>query len=228
MTSEADDDPAPLDRDVRLKVYEQLRDHGYPPSAAELAATLDVAVDDVLASFARLAEGRALILGATGDRVQVAPPFSAVPTPFWVETPRGAWWGNCAWESLGIPALLETDAVIRTTSGATGEDLEVRVVDGRLATDDVLVHVAVPARRWWEDVRFTCGTLLFFRAEGEVDAWCQARGIRRGGTAPAAAFWELAKVWFTGRFDPGWRRLTPAEARRSFEGVGLRGPFWEL
>lgn len=219
---------ARLDRDVRLKVYEQFRDHGYPPSAAELAATLDVAVDDVLASFARLAEGRALILGKNGDRVHVAPPFSAVPTPFWVETPRGSWWGNCAWESLGIPALLATDAVIRTTSGATGEDLEVRVIGGRIVPEDVLVHVAVPARRWWDDVHFTCGTLLFFRAEGEVDAWCQARGIRRGATAPAAAFWELAKVWFTGRFDPDWRRLTPEEARRSLEEVGLKGPFWEL
>lgn len=217
-----------FDREVRLKIYEELRDHGHPPSAAELAATLDVKLDDVLASFARLAEGRALVLGKNGDRVQVAPPFSAVPTPFWVETPRGSWWGNCAWESLGIPALLETDALIHTTSGATGEDLEVRVLNGQVAPDDVLVHVAVPARHWWDDVQFTCGTLLFFRAEGEVDAWCQSRGIRRGATAPVAAFWHLARVWFTGRFDPGWRRLTPEEARRSFEEVGLKGKFWEL
>ena len=221
-------DTALLDREVRLKVYEQFVQHGYPPSAAELAATLDVTADDVLASWARLAEGRALLLGANGDRVQVAPPFSAVPTPFWVRTPRGSWWGNCAWESLGIPALLETDAVITTTSGATGEPLEVVVEGGEARPADAPVHVAVPVKHWWDDVRFTCGTLLLFHSDGEVDAWCQGRGIPRGAVITVGQCWQLAKRWFTGRFEPEWRRLTPEEARESFAEAGLKGKFWEL
>ena len=217
-----------VDRDVRLKVYEQFRDHGYPPSAAELAATLDVTVDDVLASFARLAEGRALILGKNGDRVHVAPPFSAVPTPFWVETPRGGFWGNCAWESLGIAALLETDAVIHTTSGATGERLEIVVHNGEAQPSNAPVHIAVPAKHWWDDVQFTCATLLFFHSEGEVDAWCQSRGIPRGEVITVGQCWQLAHGWFTHRFDPDWRRLTPEEVRQSFEEAGLTGEFWKL
>jgi len=78
-----------------------------------------------------------------------------VPAPFWVETPKGSWWGNCAWEALGIAALLECDASIRTTSGACGDALDVRVRDGVVEPSSVRMHVAVPAARWWDDVAFT-------------------------------------------------------------------------
>ena len=217
-----------LDRLVRVTVYERFLEHGYPPSAYELASTFDREKDDVMASFARLSESRALILNRPGDRVIVAPPFSAVPTPFWVKTPRGAWWGNCAWEALGIAALLETDARIRTTSGATGEPLLVVVDSGRVGPENVLVHFTMPVHRWWEDVRFTCATLLFFRSRGEIDAWSQDHGLPRGEEITLSQCWTLARTWFMGRFDPDWKRLTPEEAKKSFEEVGLQGDFWKL
>lgn len=54
------------------------------------------------------------------------------------------------------------------------------------------------------------------------------RGIPRGAVITVGQCWQLAKWWFTGRFDPEWRRLTPEEARQSFEEAGLKGMFWEL
>ncbi|HKD99691.1 MAG TPA: organomercurial lyase [Planctomycetota bacterium] len=219
---------ASLDSDVRLRVYRHVVEKGHPPSVAELARATGIAETDVVASLRRLAAGRALILGPNADRIAVAPPFSAVPTPFWVETSKGSWWGNCAWESLGIAATLEIDARIRTASGAAAAPLEVVVRGGRVEPKDVVVHIVVPAARWWDDVGFTCSTILFFRGAGEVDAWCAAHGVPRGELLTAEQAWHLAKRWFGGRLDRDWRRLTPAEAKTSLREIGRTGPFWEL
>jgi len=65
------------------------------------------------------------------------------------ERAPGTWWGNCAWDGLGIVALL---GLARAT--VTSNSITLRVEDGVLR-DDALFHVAVPARAWWDDIGFT-------------------------------------------------------------------------
>jgi hypothetical protein len=40
--------------------------------------------------------------------------------------------------------------------------------------------------------------------------------------------WALARIWYSDRMDPGWRRYTPAEATAAFAAIGLTGEFWQL
>lgn len=224
MTADADS----LDRDLRLRVYERVVERGHPPTIEELATDFVIHRSEVLSALRRLETGRALILSPDKTHIRVAPPFSAVPTPFRVETARGAWWGNCAWESLGIAATLQCDAKIRTTVGACGPALEIDVRGDRVEPRELLMHIAVPARQWWDDVAFTCGTILFFTSAADVDAWCRRSGVTHGAVLTMDQAWSLAKRWFSGRLERDWRRLTPVEARASLAEAGLTGPFWEL
>ena len=86
----------------------------------------------------------------------MAEPFSAVPTAFAVESGGRSWWGNCIWDALGIPAMLQRDAVIRSSCPDCGEAMTLEVRDGRLRGAALpaagVVHYSVPAHRWWEDV----------------------------------------------------------------------------
>lgn len=70
--------------------------------------------------------------------------------------------------------------------------------------------------------------MLLFRSEEHVEAWSQRRGIPRGAVLTLEQQWELARTWYAGRADPGWRRRTPAEAQAVFASIGLTGPFWDL
>ena len=82
-------------------------------------------------------------------RIRMAHPFAGHRDGARVEAGGRTWWGNCAWDGLGIVALLGlTDATV-TSNGIT-----LRVEDGALR-DGALFHVAVPAHAWWEDIGFT-------------------------------------------------------------------------
>jgi hypothetical protein len=90
----------------------------------------------------------------------MANPLSAVPTPFLVVTeqpqePR-QWYGNCIWDALGVISMLQVDGKVVTSCGCCGEEMTVTVT-GKKATPqpDGIVHFALPARRWWDDIVFT-------------------------------------------------------------------------
>ena len=109
----------------------------------------------VAAAFERLGEGKALVLQPESGEVLMAEPFSAVPTAFEVESETGSWWGNCIWDALGIPAMLDCDARIRTSCADCGEAMTLEVRDGELLPATGVVHYALPASRWWQDIVFT-------------------------------------------------------------------------
>jgi hypothetical protein len=85
----------------------------------------------------------------------MAHPFSAVPTPFLVEVKAHSCYANCIWDALGIPAILKQDASIYTSCGDCGAALTLQVVDGDLQGDEGILHFALPALRWWEDIVFS-------------------------------------------------------------------------
>ena len=85
----------------------------------------------------------------------MANPLCATPTTFRVATPRGEYWGTCAWDALGVVAMLGGEGTVRARCADCNEPLELRVEDHELRTTDGVAHFVVPACRWWENIAFT-------------------------------------------------------------------------
>ena len=143
-----------LDWQVRSNVYDVAMHRGYPPLIAEICDNLNLSADQVQSSLRRLAEGRALVLQPGTDEILMANPFSGVPTDFVVEVSEFSCYGNCIWDALGIAAMLRRDARIRTACGDCGLALELRVASNQVQGDPSLIHFAVPAHHWWDDIVF--------------------------------------------------------------------------
>src|SRR5262245_23591654 len=143
-----------LDKRVRAEVYDFAMRNGTPPRAANVAEALSVRRQDVRESFERLARARVLVLQPESREILMAPPFSAVPTPFRVEAGGISAYGNCIWDALGVPAMLHADGVISASCGDCGSAAEIEVAGGDVIGDGLL-HFAVPAREWWTDIVFT-------------------------------------------------------------------------
>lgn len=144
-----------VDTRARLAIYEYFLAEGRPPTAAECAATLDVGTQEAEAAYRRLEANRVIVLAPGTLNIWMANPLSAVPTPFRVETPRGAYWGGCIWDAFGVVAMLEGRGTVSTSCGDCAEPMTLRVENGQLAETDGIAHFAVPAARWWENIGFT-------------------------------------------------------------------------
>jgi hypothetical protein len=143
-----------FDLRARTLIYDRFMSTGRAPSVVGLSDELRAPLDDVRATLAKLATQRQVVLQPSGE-VLMANPFSAVPTPFVVQTPDRTYWGNCIWDALGIPNMLGADAAITTACPDCGDAMQLTVEDGRLAPSEGIVHFAVPARKWWEDIVYS-------------------------------------------------------------------------
>ena len=68
----------------------------------------------------------------------------------------GRWWyGNCAWDAIGICAALHADGRVKTSCPDCGDPIVLDVHGRKAQADGLLFHCLVPATHWWDDIVFT-------------------------------------------------------------------------
>jgi hypothetical protein len=149
-----EEERASFDKQVRRIVYDHAMSEGLPPKVERVASTLQATVPEVEASFSRLADAHILVLQKDSREILMANPFSAVPTPFLVRTRDQIYYGNCIWDAMGIPAMLNKDARIETSCGCCRTAMALTIERNELAEAAGLIHFAIPAARWWDDIVF--------------------------------------------------------------------------
>jgi alkylmercury lyase len=145
-----------LDAVVRRHILRELITSGAAPSVRDTARALGDSEVEVGDAYERLAASRVIVLRPGTRDVLMAAPLSAVPTPHIVRLADGrSRYGNCIWDALGVLAMMASDGDVETLCHDCGAPLQLSVRDGALAPSDAVVHFAVPAVRWWEDIVFT-------------------------------------------------------------------------
>ena len=142
------------ERDIRVRagVYDIVMTRAASPAVEELSERLGFPPAEVRESLERLATAKALVLQRDSRDVLMANPFSSVPTPFAVHANGLLYYGNCIWDALGIPAMLHADARVESSCGCCGEAMDLRVASDTLEPLDGIVHFAIPAHQWWQDI----------------------------------------------------------------------------
>jgi hypothetical protein len=151
---DAEQEKIAFDRVVRSHVYDYVMREGLPPTIAETSSVLSRSADQVRLSFQRLADGHILVLQKGSDEVLMANPFSAVPTPFLVKAGGRSYYGNCIWDAMGIPAMLQQDATIEASCGCCSTAINLKVTNGLIVKAHGIAHFAIPAAHWWDDIVF--------------------------------------------------------------------------
>ncbi len=146
--------PDDFDWGVRAHVYRVFAQTGRAPAVAQIAAEVGSTEHRVRTALGRLFAAHEIAVRSDGS-VWMANPFSAVPTAYPVRTPTVTCWANCAWDALGVPAILETDGWTSTVCAGSGTPLEFGVEGGALRGDDGVIHLVTPLRDAWVDIGFT-------------------------------------------------------------------------
>ncbi len=211
--------------------YETLKhviDKGHAPENHYLAERLNATEQEIEKGLKALQDYHGIVLHPNEPKVWAIHPFSMAPTNFLVESRRGKWWGNCAWCSLGIAALLNEDLTIKTSLGAHGDPITIHLRDGKITERDLLIHFPIPMKNAWDNVIYTCSTMLIFEDEKQIDLWCERHNITKGDVQPINHIWEFSKKWYGNHLDPEWRKWTKKEATSIFREFDLTHNIWSL
>jgi hypothetical protein len=141
---------------VKLKIYQTIANTTQVPTAVEIASALNSPLSDVKAAFQHLNQKRLLVFEpGTTTRIRMAPPFSGIPTPFLVNVDNKSYFANCVWDALGVAAALRRNTEVITSCGYSGEPMTIKVRQGKPEPLECVIHFAVPAAKWWENIIFT-------------------------------------------------------------------------
>lgn len=203
-------------------------DNGFAPSVDDLSHDLKADKEEVLKGLYGLQQYHGVVLHPNEPKVWVIHPFSLAPTNFYVKSHKGEWWGNCAWCSLGVAALVEVDVTITTTIGAETKQVEIHIVDGEIQETNYFIHFPIPMRNAWENVIYTCSNMLVFENEEQVNRWARKHNIPKGDVQPIEKIWSFSKKWYGNHLNPEWTKWTVNEAKRLFKEFELEDKIWNL
>ncbi|MDL2718807.1 MAG: organomercurial lyase [Acidobacteriota bacterium] len=149
--------PAPdsLARDVRLYVFREAAATARVPQPPQIAEALGRSPAEIQEALRELAAGKVLILAPNDGNIWAANPFCAVASGFRVDARGRTYQAICIWDALGVAAALGADAVIRASCGDCSEPMTLKIQSGALTEGEGLVHFAVPAHHWWDNIGFT-------------------------------------------------------------------------
>jgi hypothetical protein len=160
---------------ARAFVYQRFADTTFPPDLEEVARWFEIEFEEAVNLFKELHSRHALFLDLATLTVRMANPFSGIPTDFKVHANSKTYYANCAWDMLGIPAALHTDAVIEAVCTESNEAVKLEVKDGHVTlsrdsgegslpstsetlrsaqSDTLLIHFPLPFARWYDDLVF--------------------------------------------------------------------------
>ena len=146
--------PSTLDNDVRVFVYRFMVDEQRPPMPIEIGTALGTGSAEIEAALKRLAEAHVLVLAPGTPYIWLANPLSALPSPYPVTAGGRQYYGICIWDALGVIAMLGDEGSVTSLCPDCGDVLTLRVHDGEIEPRDNVVHYAIPAAHWWDDIGY--------------------------------------------------------------------------
>ncbi|PWL38711.1 hypothetical protein DKG77_10715 [Flagellimonas aquimarina] len=213
---------------LHYSIIKGIIDNGFAPSVEDLSKTLKAAKEDIENGLKDLQEYHGVVLHPNESKVWVIHPFSLAPTNFYVRTKNKEWWGNCAWCSLGVAALLKDDVKITTTIGAETKQIEINIISGVIQEKNYFIHFPIPMKNAWDNVIYTCSNMLVFENEQQIDNWTRKHNISKGDIQPIEKIWNFSKKWYGNHLNPKWTKWTIEEAKEMFREFELNGRIWKL
>ena len=140
---------------VRAFIYNHFADTTHPPSVENTAKHFNIEIEDVGALYRELHSRHAFFLEPDTLTIRMANPFSGIPTDFKVHANGKTYYANCAWDMLGIPAALHSDAVIEAVCTESNDSVRLEINNGQIINYDLLIHFPLPFARWYDDLVFT-------------------------------------------------------------------------
>src|SRR5713101_5460365 len=196
---------------VRKFVFDHFLEHSQPPVLEEVMQKFKLNREEAYNVLQHLDSAHHLkLLGGT-QRILMAWPFSAIPTPFHVTLGSGRrYFANCAWDAVAFHVMLKEDVSIDSYCHHCAEHLQIQLRGDQVDSmhpEGVIVYLALPAAKWWDDIVNTCSNhMTFFQSQAHLDEWLQANADGRGEAVTIEQIIELSIPIYAEKMDLNYER----------------------
>jgi hypothetical protein len=140
------------DWNIRLFIYKFFVENCRPPTPVETSRAFDLSSTETRDAYYRLHQKHAIFVDGELGMIRMANPLSAVATPYQVTVGPKSLYANCAWDSIGIPAMLHSNATVNAFIDGSDAPVTYTVKNGKLiAPPELVVHFSVPFKQWYDD-----------------------------------------------------------------------------
>ena len=140
---------------LRVFLYSEIIDRGRWPTLDAIGSHFGLDRGAARSALASMKAGKTVLVHPETGELWMAGPFADRPTPYRVRADGKSWWANCAWDMLGIVAVLGVRSQGETRCTDCGEAMSFEVDPVLGPEAEGVVHFLVPARRWYDDIGFT-------------------------------------------------------------------------
>jgi len=179
-----------------------------------------------------LAEARHLALVKGTERILMAWPFSAIATPFVVETHGHRYFANCSWDAIAFHAMLGEDVHVESRCHQCAAAISIELVHSRaisVAPSSTIVYLALRPSQWWEDIITTCSnTMVFFCSPEHRDVSNLCAPAEQAASITPDQAHRLGVPLYRHRLKIDYQRPGRDDLNAHFASLGLTGPYWQI
>ncbi len=214
-------------------MFDHFLQHSRPPVLEEVMQKFKLSREEAHNSLQKLDTAHHLKLLSGTQRILMAWPFSAVPTPFRVTLGDGRrYFANCAWDAVAFHVMLKEDVSIDSYCHHCAEHLQIQLRGNQIDAmhpEGALVYLALPASMWWEDIVNTCSNhMTFFQSRQHLGDWLKAHPEERGEAVTIEQIIKLSVPIYRDKMELDYERPSKDELNVHFQNLGLEGAFWKL
>jgi len=220
-----------LQKNVRKYVMEYFLENERAPVLEEIMKEFDLSRINAGRVLQGIEKAHNLALLPGTQRILMAHPFSAIPSPFKVAIGSKRYYANCAWDSIAFHVMLSMEMRIGSYCHHCSDPISIDLNDGKARSRPAnpLVFLSMPAAKWWDNIVNTCSNnMVFFSSQKHLEEWLGRNPGLKGETLTVEKTIELSRPTYTGKMELDFERLPKNELMKRWAAIGLTGDFWKL
>jgi mercuric reductase len=219
-------------RAVRKFIFDHFFETSSPPVLEEVMAKFSLSRTDAFAALKGLEADHHIILIPGTQRILMANPYSAVTTPFRVRIGGRGYYANCAWDTVSLHVMLQSDADVESYCHHCGQPIRLALSKGaRVSSDpaEPLIFLSVPVSRWYDNLINTCSNnMVYFASDDHMQEWLAANPSVRGESLTVEKMAQVCRPLSKGRMELGYERPPKDQIVAYWESIGMKGEFWRF
>ena len=183
-------------------------------------------------AFRELEADHHIILVPGTQRILMANPYSAIPTPFRVYVGTKRFYANCAWDSVALHVMLDLDARIESFCHHCAEPIEISLRKSKVKSmkpASPLIFLSIPVSKWYDNLINTCSNnMVYFSSKDHLNHWLSENPKLRGESLSAEKMAEVCRPLAKGRMSLDYQRPSKEDLMAYWDSIGLKSDFWNF